>query len=72
MTFFGESWLSDGFLALSDHGGGIATNRIRAWGGGAANLTNTYLVIGRYDFSSRVFCAVSYPGWTNAPASEPN
>ncbi len=69
-VFFGDSWGADGYLGLSDWGSsGTATNRIIGW---SAALTNTYLVIGKYDFATRRFSAVSYPGWTNTPSSEPN
>ncbi|MFH0952720.1 MAG: choice-of-anchor D domain-containing protein, partial [Verrucomicrobiota bacterium] len=72
MVFFGKIWedvAGSAKFGIMDYGSSQSgTNYFSSWN---VFLTNTYLVVARYDFNTRLFSAHSFPGWQNVPGAEP-
>jgi autotransporter-associated beta strand protein len=73
--FFGETWSANGFLGIIDYTNAAesaasqtGTNVLSSW---SVQLTNTYLLIAKYNFETREFATVAYPGWMSVPPDEP-
>lgn len=73
--FFGESGGADRALGMSDYGDATnaASYNLNPWSAGtSADTGNTYLVIAKYDFATRLFKVKAYYRTDAVPAEEPS
>ncbi|OGV43664.1 MAG: hypothetical protein A2X46_08275 [Lentisphaerae bacterium GWF2_57_35] len=71
--FLGEVGSADHKFGISDYGGGqTSAFDLNPWSAGnAASTGNTYLIVGRYDFATRVFNGSVYYRTNAVPTTEP-
>lgn len=72
-TFFGETWGGNHQLGLSDYDNSTNSGyNLYCWQTGtSASTGNTYLLIARYDFASRLFKVKAYYRTNAVPVNEP-